>query len=379
LSSAEREAPPGKGKPVASKDETMMLRTRKWLIRLIALFALGAVGLSAAASHAQTGQYPPDWRDRPERRQNGWEVITAEADSPLAARFVEPAPAQSVQPPAEALAAGLPMFQPDCWFDSQVAVVAAEADSPLTVRFVEPELAPGAAAIAPPPALFQPGRWNDGQAAEERRIPEKRIPEPPQAAAPLVAPMAQPVLQTARQESVAPPRGEPAREVIPVPPSELELLAAPIVSLSTDIRTKENPNVTNDFPRSEAQGYLGRLRQMSYVMNRPGSAGLLCYAWDAPLTNNNPLYFEETNLERHGYSPRYLRAFQPIVSGAEFFATIPTLPYQLTALPPSECIYTLGEYRPGSCVPYQINYPPWSTAGGIVEAGTAVGLAFLIP
>ncbi|MGA2256076.1 MAG: hypothetical protein ABSG53_15625 [Thermoguttaceae bacterium] len=187
------------------------------------------------------------------------------------------------------------------------------------------------------------------------------------------------VRQVAAQEPVGPPHaGNAANEVIPVPPSEEEMLAAPITSLTTDIRVKENPGVNNDVPPSIVRPKLGRLGEISYVMHRPGAAAI-CYAWDAPATCNNPLYFEDANLERHGYSLRYFRMFQPVVSGAEFFATIPTLPYQLTATPPCECVYTLGQYRPGSCVPYQINYPPWSAAGGLAEAGTAVGLVFLIP
>ena len=180
----------------------------------------------------------------------------------------------------------------------------------------------------------------------------------------------------AAQEPVGPrPAGNAANEVIPVPPSEEEILGAPITSLTTDIRVKENPGITNDVPPPAVPANPKHRGEMSYVMDRPGAAAM-CYVWDAPATCNNPLYFEDANLERHGYSLRYLRAFQPVVSGAEFFATIPTLPYQLTASPPWECVYTLGEYRPGSCVPYQINYPPWSTEGGLVEAGTAVGLIF---
>ncbi|MGO9108093.1 MAG: hypothetical protein ACLP9L_02560 [Thermoguttaceae bacterium] len=185
--------------------------------------------------------------------------------------------------------------------------------------------------------------------------------------------------QVPAKESVGPPpAGNAAKEVIPVPPGVEDLLGAPITTLTTDIRIKENPRVPNDVPRSEVPARLLQRGEMSYVMHRPGSAAV-CYMWDAPATFNNPLYFEDANLERHGYSLRYLRVFQPIVSGAEFVVTVPTLPYQLTAMPPCECVYTLGEYRPGDCVPYQINYPPFSAAGGLAEAGTAVGLAFLIP
>jgi hypothetical protein len=300
------------------------------------LAALGLVVFTAAVSCAQSGPIAQgitssDGNNSSVRTQSFWEVIVAEEDRPGSIRFLEPALVPTVQLPAESPAPRLPLFQPGHWTDLQA------------------------------------------NAEEEKPQPQTRIVEPQ-----FAAPAGQPIMQIVQQEVPAPPPSTTTQEVIPVPPSAEEIIGAPITSLSTDIRVKENPKLKDDLPPSQVPTHLLPQTEMSYVMHRPGSIAL-CYAWDAPLTNNNPLYFEETNLERHGYSLRYLRAAQPLVSGAEFFATIPTLPYQLTALPPCECIYTLGEYRPGSCVPYQINYPPWSTADGIVEAGTAVGLAFLIP
>ena len=56
-------------------------------------------------------------------------------------------------------------------------------------------------------------------------------------------------------------------------------------------------------------------------MGRPGTCLHIGYAWDAPALCHNPLYFEDVNLERYGYSLRYARVFQPVVSGAEFFVT----------------------------------------------------------
>ena len=75
-----------------------------------------------------------------------------------------------------------------------------------------------------------------------------------------------------------------------------------------------------------------------------------------------PLYFEETNLERYGYSQIYLRPVQPLVSSAHFYGAAFTLPCLLVAEPPQECVYTLGEYRPGSCVPFRWNSPYFSLA-----------------
>lgn len=101
------------------------------------------------------------------------------------------------------------------------------------------------------------------------------------------------------------------------------------------------------------------------------------YHWAATAMCHGPLYFEQVNLERYGYQCH--PALQPFVSGAHFFLTVPTLPYQMTVHPPRECIYTLGHYRPGDRVPWRRSCLPWDPRAAAVEAAVAVGLVFLIP
>lgn len=101
------------------------------------------------------------------------------------------------------------------------------------------------------------------------------------------------------------------------------------------------------------------------------------YDWAATAMCHGPLYFEQVNLERYGYQCH--PALQPFVSGAHFFLTVPTLPYQMTVHPPRECIYTLGHYRPGDRVPWRRSCLPWDARAAAVEATVAVGLVFLIP
>jgi hypothetical protein len=108
-----------------------------------------------------------------------------------------------------------------------------------------------------------------------------------------------------------------------------------------------------------------------------GGWGGSVFEWSATSRCHGPLYFEEINLERYGYQCHPL--VQPFVSGAHFFLTVPTLPYQMTVHPPRECIYTLGHYRPGSRAPWQRQRLPWDARAAVVEAGVAVGLVFLIP
>jgi hypothetical protein len=105
----------------------------------------------------------------------------------------------------------------------------------------------------------------------------------------------------------------------------------------------------------------------------------LCFHWEASGLYFQPLYFEETNLERYGYSPRGIRLLQPVLSAGNFFLTIPLLPYKIASQPPRQGTYTLGLYRPGSPVPYRINRPEFRLAGVVAEAAVISGIILLIP
>ncbi|MCA9237535.1 MAG: hypothetical protein KDA44_18805 [Planctomycetales bacterium] len=101
--------------------------------------------------------------------------------------------------------------------------------------------------------------------------------------------------------------------------------------------------------------------------------------WAATNMRHRPLYFEEVNLERYGYTIG--PCVQPIISGAHFFLVVPALPYKIAVAPQDTCQYTLGDYRPGDCVPRCWHRPQCGTdgAGAVAEAATAVALVFLIP
>jgi hypothetical protein len=100
------------------------------------------------------------------------------------------------------------------------------------------------------------------------------------------------------------------------------------------------------------------------------------YLWEAPAFYHGPLYFEEPNLERYGY---HFGCWQPAVSAAHFFATVPVLPYKIAAQPCRDCVYSLGYYRPGSPAPLQRTHRPLSLRGATVEGAVVTGLIFLIP
>lgn len=112
---------------------------------------------------------------------------------------------------------------------------------------------------------------------------------------------------------------------------------------------------------------------------------VMCYQWDATCLCYHPLYFEEVNAERYGYvcggkcCPCRECLWQPACSAAHFFGTIPALPYCMLADCPTECVYTLGYYRPGDCVPWCRNYPSCDPVAAVGTAGVYTGLIFAIP
>ncbi len=103
----------------------------------------------------------------------------------------------------------------------------------------------------------------------------------------------------------------------------------------------------------------------------------LTYHWKAPGTFHQPLYFEEINAERYGYSCNWVA--QPFISTAHFFGTIPALPYLKGANCPWECQYTLGHYRAGSCPPDRFHCWPVSRLGALSEVGNAAWLIVVLP
>lgn len=110
-----------------------------------------------------------------------------------------------------------------------------------------------------------------------------------------------------------------------------------------------------------------------------------CYHWDATCLCYQPLYFEEINAERYGYGCGLGRfgcctnCVQSAVSAAHFFGTVPALPYCLSAQCPCECVYTLGHYRAGDCVPWRCNWPPCDPFAAASAGGIYTGLIFAIP
>ena len=143
----------------------------------------------------------------------------------------------------------------------------------------------------------------------------------------------------------------------------------PIDQLQTNVR------VTGEVPPSAALQYFSNTAELGTWSGRGWSQS--CYQWEASALCHQPLYFEDVPLERYGHA--LPPPFQPLLSGAKFFATIPFMSYKMVLEPPNERVYALGYYRPGSPAPW-LWYPvPIRYDATAVQAGLVLGLIFVLP
>ena len=88
------------------------------------------------------------------------------------------------------------------------------------------------------------------------------------------------------------------------------------------------------------------------------------------------LLFEDKNTERFGWDFGIL---QPVVSTAEFYADIVTLPYHVATAPCRQRECSAGLCLPGDPVPYLIYPPEISVTGSLAEAASVLGILAVFP
>ncbi|MCH2113679.1 MAG: hypothetical protein MK171_02025 [Pirellulales bacterium] len=136
--------------------------------------------------------------------------------------------------------------------------------------------------------------------------------------------------------------------------------------IDLSIRVEGNPG--EDFPHECALGS---------EQHEPREWPLITYSWKASALCHKPLYFEQVRLERYGHT--WGPYVQPIMSGVHFFGSVPVLPYKMGIRTPSECVYALGYYRPGSCAPCMIDPVPFTWRAALFQAGAVTGISAVIP
>lgn len=221
--------------------------------------------------------------------------------------------------------------------------------------------------LLPTPTVSKPKPWTIKQASPEKRSWTS------QAATLFHHLAARP--QTDRQQ----PQTAQAPTALPPPATE----QIPGISNLQTVRERKVADMTVDIslPTGTLPQNVAALRTAASPdqgdRRMDGGWSMTRQLWAATNLQNKPLYFEEINLERYGYTS--CRLLQPLISAVRFFATIPALPYKMALESPSRPIFALGNHRPGSCAPWYWQRLPLNARAGLVEAGVVVGLVFLIP
>jgi hypothetical protein len=152
-------------------------------------------------------------------------------------------------------------------------------------------------------------------------------------------------------------------------PEDGVIISKPIVEVSASIAVKEK-QVPEDCSTNVFQG-----RQMATAR----TMDLVQFHWRPTNFFHQPLYFDDTPLERYGQS--ICPCVQPAISGARFFGTLAIVPYKIGIDRTHDCVSTLAYYRPGNCNPCirERLVPALEWDASLLEAGTALALVFALP
>ena len=133
---------------------------------------------------------------------------------------------------------------------------------------------------------------------------------------------------------------------------------------------------TGATPEDQVLGRLPPTIPLPYGADRYGFWNLDTKTWNAPVFCHQPVYFEDTMLERHGHERA--PCIQPLLAGTRFFSDVIFLPYNAYLQRPLEERYNTGHYRPGSAAPairQRSYYDPGAMRFQLLTTGTTV-LAF---
>jgi len=131
-----------------------------------------------------------------------------------------------------------------------------------------------------------------------------------------------------------------------------------------------------ELPGDRAQTFFADAGRTFHEMGTSRETAEWLFHWEAPAMRYRPLYFEEINLERYGYTVGWM---QPAVSAAHFFGRIPALPYLMVSENARQCRYALGHGRPGDCVPFYCHRAPLRLDAAALEAAVVAGAIIAFP
>ena len=149
----------------------------------------------------------------------------------------------------------------------------------------------------------------------------------------VILPPLKPMPRIAKQEASVDAMQESWLDSLPTPTLDGKLRSNSLQRAASNRRV--DPFV--EFAKTAVLGIDYRMDSQAWVKT-----------WRTPNMSHRPIYFEDENLERYGIG--YGR-WQPLVSGTKFFTEAIFLPYRVGAQHPGQCVYEMGYYRPGDCVP----------------------------
>ncbi len=219
--------------------------------------------------------------------------------------------------------------------------------------------------------LSQPGRPNQLRLVEPAPLPSALRVHPAAQPEPMLPGPAIPGGNSAQPGGPAP---QPLPESVPSV-DDVSVGIKPIGEVNVNITIPGAQNASEQTPADLAAPRFAKAGVIYPPASeyRPWMAS--SFYWEAPGSSHNPLYFEEINLERYGYTYGCL---QPAVSAAHFFATIPLLPYEMVVHPPGEVVYSLGYYRPGDPAERQRRRISLRPGAGAIETGFVIGTILLL-
>jgi hypothetical protein len=130
---------------------------------------------------------------------------------------------------------------------------------------------------------------------------------------------------------------------------------------------------TGQTPEDWVSGRLPEPQVLPYGPDRQVELFAQGKAWVAPVFCHQPLYFEDTMLERHGHEK--CPKLTPMLSGARFYTTAFFSPYLAVLRPPLKDISNAGHYRPGSAAPGIRERAPYDPAAMRLQLLTVGTLA----
>ncbi len=131
-----------------------------------------------------------------------------------------------------------------------------------------------------------------------------------------------------------------------------------------------------ELPVNQAAPVFAQAGVVAAPVNASHNWPTFTYAWEASAVPHNPLWFEDVNLERYGYTHGIL---QPWISGGRFFINVVFLPYHIVAEPPGTLEYPLGYYRPGDAAPPVRQIKPVKPLAAVAEAAFIIGMIIILP